>query len=136
MGRRCEIWTNELYQCAKCKELKPAIAFFNSKKVNKTSFCRACKIPYSKKYPHRFSAMTRCRYLKRRQRLPKWITSADLQHIAKLYELASQLTKSTGVCHEVDHIIPINGKYVSGLHVLSNLRVVTRSQNRKKGNKW
>ena len=37
---------------------------------------------------------------------------------------------------EVDHIIPLNGKSVSGLHTLCNLQVLTISQNRKKGNKY
>jgi len=37
---------------------------------------------------------------------------------------------------EVDHIIPLNGKKVSGLHVLGNLQVIDKQFNRSKGNKF
>jgi hypothetical protein len=37
---------------------------------------------------------------------------------------------------EVDHIIPLKHAQVSGLHTPANLQILTRTENRRKGNKW
>jgi hypothetical protein len=63
---------------------------------------------------------------------PKW---ADLDKIRCIYELAAKLTKEKGCPYEVDHIIPLQGENVSGLHVHNNLQILTRSENRSKKNK-
>ena len=62
---------------------------------------------------------------------PKW---ADFNKIQSFYIEAERLTKETGTPHEVDHIIPLQGKLVSGFHVHNNLQILTRSKNRSKGN--
>lgn len=64
---------------------------------------------------------------------PAW---ADAEKIAAIYAEATRLTAATGIPHEVDHEIPLNGRNVCGLHVESNLRVITASANRKKGNRF
>lgn len=63
---------------------------------------------------------------------PMW---ADFDRIREIYREARRLTLETGVKHEVDHIIPVQGKIVTGLHVPENLRVVTKAENRRKSNK-
>lgn len=52
-----------------------------------------------------------------------------------LYQEAARLTDETGVEHVVDHYWPLKGKYSCGLHVLGNLRVITKIENDAKGNK-
>lgn len=59
-----------------------------------------------------------------------------MEAIAALYAKAALLTRTTGRSHVVDHIIPLKGRTVSGLHVESNLRVIERSENARKSNKW
>lgn len=58
--------------------------------------------------------------------------NADLNLIQEFYIVAELKTKETGIPHEVDHIIPISK---GGLHHQNNLQVITRTENRSKGNK-
>jgi len=69
------------------------------------------------------------------QRKPAWLTKEDLWLIKETYDLAVERTKLLGFKWEVDHIIPLQGKTVSGLHTPNNLQVITMEENRKKQNK-
>ena len=70
------------------------------------------------------------------QRTPKWLTESDLRMIEAKYSLAAMLTREIGILYHVDHIIPLQGKKVSGLHVFSNLRVIPGTDNVKKSNSY
>lgn len=65
-------------------------------------------------------------------RTPEW---ADKEAIEAMYVLSQKITKITGVAMEVDHIIPLRGKTISGLHVETNLQLLPASLNRSKSNK-
>lgn len=67
------------------------------------------------------------------QRTPSW---ADLPAINRFYDIASHLTRTSREPWEVDHEIPLRGRIVSGLHVETNLRIVRKSDNASKGNKF
>jgi len=62
----------------------------------------------------------------------KW---ADKKAIKDLYKEAQQLTMLTGIAHHVDHIIPLVNPKACGLHVETNLRIITAEENIKKSNK-
>lgn len=66
---------------------------------------------------------------------PKWLTKDQLKQIESFYTLAKKLTKETGIKHHVDHIVPLQGKNVKGLHVPWNLQVITQTENILKGNR-
>ena len=68
------------------------------------------------------------------QRTPSWDPEAHL--IVAKYQLANMLSQASGTPYHVDHIIPLQGKNVSGLHVFSNLRVIPGAENVKKSNKY
>ena len=70
------------------------------------------------------------------KRTPKWLTADDFWLIRQAYDLAKLRTVVTQIDWQVDHVIPLRGKRVSGLHVPSNLRVVPTSVNLRKGNKY
>jgi hypothetical protein len=63
---------------------------------------------------------------------PPW---ANLEAIKAFYVEAARKTAETGIKHVVDHIIPLQGRTVSGLHVENNLRVITEIENLQKANK-
>jgi hypothetical protein len=70
------------------------------------------------------------------QRTPAWLTPEDHEKIADFYLMAEYMEIATGTPHEVDHIIPLQGENVSGLHVPTNLQVLTESENRSKSNRF
>ena len=66
-------------------------------------------------------------------RTPKWV---DLNRVRVAYRWAQLASASTGVEHHVDHIIPLRGKSVSGLHVPENLQVLTYWENLEKAARY
>lgn len=76
------------------------------------------------------------RRLAQDQRTPKWLTEQDFAGIREFYLLADELSKAYGFPWHVDHIIPLKGQNVSGLHIASNLQVIPGSDNMRKGNRF
>lgn len=67
---------------------------------------------------------------------PAWLDEKMMKEIEALYQKAHKISKETGVAHEVDHIVPLRGGIVCGLHVPWNLQVITQFENRSKRNNW
>lgn len=67
---------------------------------------------------------------------PVWVDKKHLKKIREFYKEAKRLEKLDGIKREVDHIIPLQGKNVSGLHVWWNLQILTASENRTKHNNY
>lgn len=81
--------------------------------------------------PHREVAKVQRRNAAKLRAIPPW---ADMKAIERHYENARYLTEVTGFLHHVDHIIPLRGKTVCGLHVETNLRAIPHYLNTRKGN--
>jgi len=67
---------------------------------------------------------------------PLWLTAIQKAQIQEFYDVALAKTVQTGIVYEVDHIHPLKGEKLSGLHVPWNLQVISRKENRAKHNKW
>ena len=90
---------------------------------------------WGKDNPVKILAHTRRQQTKRLMRCPKWLTSDDYWMIQQAYELAALRTKMFGFSWHVDHILPLQGKTVSGFHVPANLQVIPAVDNVRKGNR-
>jgi hypothetical protein len=85
--------------------------------------------------PELVKADNKHRRNKHRLATPNWLTQEHKAQIKQKYIEAMAITRGTGVAHVVDHIVPLRGELVSGLHVPWNLAVITSKANSKKSNK-
>lgn len=69
------------------------------------------------------------------QRTPNWLSEGQLDQMAYTYWLAKDLERTCGEKYHVDHIVPLQGKEISGLHVPWNLQVLPEKVNLSKGNR-
>jgi hypothetical protein len=80
-------------------------------------------------------ADNKVRRRKHREATPPWLTRKQKSEIRQLYQIAINMTQTTGEQYVVDHIVPLRSHEVCGLHVPWNLRVITQEENLKKSNK-
>ena len=150
--------------CTKCKEEKTLDMYNNSTKAKdgKQSQCRVCvnicNSKWKKDNREKHNINNRNCYnpetqilwkvnnrhivlagkARRRAALlcatPPWITAEHLHQIEDMYWLAKDLEAICGEAYHVDHIIPLQGKNVCGLHLPWNLQVLPSDINLAKNN--
>lgn len=104
-------------------------------KANYRSINKDKIIEYRRNNKHKAANISAKRRARKLLRTPKWLTKEHFLEIESLYEQARNLTKLTGEDHHVDHIIPLKGDMVSGLHVPWNLQILHYKENLSKSNK-
>ena len=76
--------------------------------------------------------------LKRKNKMNEFQTPAwaNIDKMNETYKECKRISEETGILHHVDHIIPLNGRNVSGLHVETNLQIITAHENLSKHNSF
>ena len=97
---------------------------------------RAQKKKYRELNRGKINALVAARKVVVKQRTPAWLSAFDKLKIRCMYQLAAMYTRENKEPWHVDHIIPMQGKNVSGLHTPSNLRVMRGVDNISKKNKY
>lgn len=147
--------------CSTCKEELPLSQFtvVNRKRRDGSSYesfkseCKTCKNNKAVKYraspegkardtSYRKSPEGKARAKRqdalRRKRskkaTPKWLTQEQKQQIVDTYEHMRDCRAVTGEDYHVDHIVPLRGEGICGLHVPWNLQVLPAYVNLAKSN--
>lgn len=129
-------------RCRKCNEFKPT-AQFNKDKYNHDglkTYCKPCDRGYvanwAKNNRDKAAAKGARRVAAKLKRRPKWIKDFFVKEVDEFYVMAKELEKVFPWKIHVDHIIPMQGKRVSGLDVPWNLQLLSEKENTEKGNRY
>jgi hypothetical protein len=143
--------------CSKCQtELSPI--HFGKRKDSKDGLrneCKLCRRKIDKKYrfynkdqiqdrqkkyyqsnKEVFFSNNAKRRAKASEATPDWLKGEHKAHMKRTYKLASLMREITGLDYHVDHIVPLNGSDICGLHVPWNLQVLRADLNLSKSNKF
>jgi hypothetical protein len=81
--------------------------------------------------PEKSAEKSALRRANTRNATPRW---ANMFFISEAYHLAALRGKMTGIKWHVDHVVPLKGEYVCGLHAENNLQVIPAVENIRKKN--
>lgn len=135
-------------RCSKCNETKSATFFYKCcyRKDGYNVHCKSCVAAAAKRNSKQLNAYhaeyrrgnkgrayfnykTAERRARKNKATPKWLSDEQLLQIKEIYKQGQEQQL------QVDHIIPLKGKTVCGLHVPWNLQLLTPAANVEKSNK-
>lgn len=111
--RKASYEANKAHELSKCKEYRDN----NPEKI------AAYRVEYAAKHPGKLAAKTAKYRATKKQATPPWLTKEQLKEIETIYIMCPK-------GHDVDHIVPLQGKEVRGLHVPWNLQYLPLEINR------
>lgn len=104
-----------------------------AKAIDKRPHRRAKKKQWARDNAAYFAVRASERRAAIRYRVPAW---ANQKKIDRIYQLAAWGSKASGLRLEVDHVIPLQGELISGLHIETNMQILTKEENIRKFNHW
>jgi hypothetical protein len=96
---------------------------------------RESKRKYKKNNLHKGRADAQKRNTIKLKAMPKWLSDDHKAFMEVTYAMAVEMERRCEIKFHVDHIHPLQGETVCGLHVPWNLRVITATENIRKGNR-
>lgn len=117
--------TAELKWCGHCRQVLAFSSFASNtaQKSGLNTYCKECQLKTTKVTQANRQSKYRAAQL---QRTPSW---ANLEKIKEIYTTCP-------IGYHVDHIIPLQGELVCGLHVENNLQHLLAEDNLQKSNKY
>lgn len=134
--------------CTKCNKLKcDPEDFYAHPKIDgqTTTHCKDCKREYSRAYgKKRPASLKRLQNTLAKQRnVGLYESQASVRTGERAKRVVKQSVKRTNLIREfyanrpegmtVDHVVPLQGRNISGLHVVENLQYLTKEENSSKG---
>lgn len=86
-----------------------------------------------RRHQDRYIAYAHDRRARELRAMPAWDAELTDLTLREAADLAKRRKAISGVNWHVDHIVPLKGKNVCGLHVWNNIQLLTEAENRRKG---
>lgn len=123
---------SEIQTCYACGQDKD-LSLFSVRLGIPLSTCKQCiqEARQGKKVNDSLMKKYNSKRLKKlKQATPKWLTKDEKNEIRRIRKIAKENNM------EVDHIVPLQGKYVSGLNVPWNMQLLPKGENSSKRSSW
>lgn len=124
--------TRRLRRLQRAKNAEKARRRFREWRGQNRETALRCTAAWKKRNRARVLALNSERQARVLRAMPDWVDRAEIREI---YAERERVEAETGIPHDVDHIVPLRGEGVCGLHVPWNLRVIPKIENQKKSNR-